>query len=119
MHDTVGDWVGSTGLHDSQVFGQISVAEPIFSKLSPDAHNLFTFLIFESINKLRNEQVLVCCPDVVSLNANLSLGLSSQALVGDNDGVIVVGHLIPHVNLHTSAGFLYPLSSYSRRQIFS
>jgi len=91
---------------------QLSAAEPadpISSKLSPDAHNLFTFLVFDFINKLRNEQGLVSGPDDISLNANLSLGLSSQAIIGDDDGVFVVGHLIPHVNLHTSAGFLYPL----------
>jgi len=46
MHDVVGDVVGCTGLHDSQVFGQISAAEPKFSKLSPDAHNFLTFLTF-------------------------------------------------------------------------
>jgi len=109
--------VGS-GLHDWQVFGQISAADPIFPISNPDVHNLFAFFLSDLSNLLRKKQVLVFGPDGCILNANSALGFSSQATVGDNDGKSVVGHLTPHVNLHTSAAFLNSPNSVCLRQIF-
>jgi len=107
IHDTVGAGVGSIDPHDWQVFGQTSAADPISPKLNPDLQILFPLFIFDTNNKLRLRQVLVLGPDGSSLSTNLALGISSQATVGDNDGKSVEGHFMPHVNLHTSAGFSY------------